>query len=266
MDPIQIIIFEYQKRKQDFNESLRDFAKYIELDPSTLSKILTKRRGIPKSQAFRIARKLFQNENDQLLFVDSVLHSKKDSNETNQNDILKIEETDSRDTFFIISEWEYFAILNVLKLKNFDHTAEFISIVLNLPIKRVHYCLSILARNRFIIIEEDFIKRTNHEINTSKEVISRALRLAHLEELELAKIKIDLDLDQKYFSSDVFTIAKKDLPKLKKIIDRMYKECDRLTDTSESEEVYILSSQLFPLSQCQLYNTKTKKRNKNELH
>ncbi|MBY0414361.1 MAG: DUF4423 domain-containing protein, partial [Bdellovibrionales bacterium] len=77
-------------------------------------------------------------------------------------------------------------------------------------------------------------------------------KLAHMEELDIAKSKIEkVDLEKRYYRSNTFTVAKKDLPKLKKIIDKMNAETNKVTDISTPEEVYVLSCQLFPLTNCE---------------
>jgi uncharacterized protein (TIGR02147 family) len=244
MDPIEVIIKEYKRS----GTSLRSFSKHLDISPSTLSKILSRKRGVPKAHAKRFAQKLVKDSTIREDFVEAVLKYKTSNKTTVKIPTVILDQNQSAETFMILSQWEYFAILNVLKLKKFDHSIPYLSYVLNISLPRVKTCLDVLLKNKFISIKDGMIKRTLKNIHTSNDVLSRALKMAHLEELELAKSKIDIDIDKKDYQSMTFTLAKKDIPKLKKIIDRMITDVEKITDQSVPEEVYILSTQLFPLS------------------
>lgn len=248
MDPVEIVINEYKKS----GSSLRSFSKQLEISPSTLSKILSRKRGIPKSYAKRFAKKLVKNPIESERFIEAILEYKTSENTQVQTLPFVLDQNQSADTFSILSQWEFFAILNVLKLKNFDHTVEYISTVLGISMQKTNHCVQLLNRNKFITIKDGKIKRTLKKINSTNNILSRALKMAHLEELEMAKNKVDLDIDKKDYQSMTFTIARKDMPKLKKIIDRMISDVEKITDLSVPEEVYILSTQLFPISNAEL--------------
>lgn len=244
MDPIEIVISNFKNS----GSSLRSFSKHLEISPSTLSKILSGKRGIPKSQAKRFAQKLISSTSEQEKFIEAVLEHKNSDQHKKYSDNIILDQNDSVDMFNILAEWEFFAILNVIKIKNFDHTPDFLARSLNISLKRVHYCLEILHKNDFISMKNGEIKRVARNLDTTNDVLSRALKLAHLEELELAKNRINVDVERKYYRSMTFTMAKKDMTKLKRYIEKMVSDTEKLTDNSEPEEVYILSTQLFPLT------------------
>ena len=244
MDPIEIVISNFKKS----GSSLRSFSKLLDISPSTLSKILSGKRGIPKSQAKRFAQKLLKNPTDHEDFIEAVLeHKSADKFKEIQGDLI-LDQNESSDMFNVLAEWEFFAILNVIKLKNFDHTPLFLANSLNISLKRVNYCLDVLLKNKFISMDNGEIKRVARNLDTTNDILSRALKMAHIEELELAKNRIDVDVERKYYKSMTFTLAKKDMTKLKKIIDKMVSDAEKLTDNSNPEEVYLLSTQLFPLT------------------
>lgn len=244
MDPIEIVISNFKNS----GSSLRSYSKLLEISPSTLSKILSGKRGIPKSQAKRFAQKLVADTSLHEEFIEAVLEHKTLTHiNKNLNDLI-LDQNDSVDMFNILAEWEYFAILNVIKIKIFDHTPTFLARSLNISLKRVHHCLHILNKNNFISLDNGEIKRLARNIDTTNDVLSRALKLAHLEELELAKNRINVDVERKYYQSMTFTMAQKDMTKLKRYIDKMISDAEKLTDNSEPEEVYLLSTQLFPIT------------------
>lgn len=244
MDPVEIVISNFKNS----GSSLRSFSKHLEISPSTLSKILSGKRGIPKSQAKRFAQKLISSTSEQEEFIEAVLEHKNSSNNNKDSDDLILDQNDSVDMFNILAEWEFFAILNVIKIKNFDHSPAFLARSLNISLKRVNHCLQILQKNNFISIDNGEITRLARNLYTTNDVLSRALKLAHLEELELAKNRINVDVERKYYKSMTFTMAQKDMNKLKRYIDKMISDAEKLTDDSEPEEVYLLSTQLFPIT------------------
>jgi uncharacterized protein (TIGR02147 family) len=251
MNPIEIVNAHYEKLVTSAGYSLRNFSAYLDIHPSTLSKILSGKRGIPKSMATKFAQKLLDNQQEQKLFIDAVLNYSVSEKPNHRDEVLEINDYQSGDLFFIISQWEYFAILNILKIKNFNQRTDIIAKALNISTKRVGLCLNVLERNKFVSIQNGIIKRTAKKLKTSNDIVSRALRIAHLEELELAKNKVEIEIVKKDYQSDVFTVSKNDIKKLKKLIEKMYQEADKLTEKSNPEEVYMLNCQLFPISNCE---------------
>lgn len=250
MDPVEILIKKYNTLEKN-GTSLRDFSRFLDIHPSTLSKILARKRGIPKGLATKLATKLLEKEDDQLEFVKSILNYKNASSplKTKTENVRIIDDHKSMDTFVIISQWEYFAILNVIGLKNFDHSYDFIAQSLGISIKRVVECINVLKRNDLIEVSESKIVRTAQKISSTSEVSSRALKLAHLEELELAKGKINLPIERRNYQSHVVKVSEKDLPKIRKLIEKFYADLDKIADEAEPEEVFCLNTQLFPLTQ-----------------
>jgi uncharacterized protein (TIGR02147 family) len=248
-DPIDLIKRAFLELEKKEGASLRDFSRFLEIHPSTLSKILAKQRGIPKSLAGKLAEKLVPIEADRPSFIQSVLEQRAKKKSTSSVEEMILAENGSLDMFYIISQWEYFAILNVLGLKTFDHSFNFIADSLNLSLRRVKECMGILERNGLVQHKGQKIIRKIKKLNTTNEISSRAIRLAHLEELELAKNKINVPLEFRYYQSNTVKIASKDIGKVKRLIDRMNAELNKLTAASEPEEIYMLNCQFFPLSQ-----------------
>ncbi len=255
MSPTNELIKYYERYEGETAKSLRNFSKFLDIDPSTVSKILAGKRKIPKSKAISIAEKIFDNENMKSEFVFSIINSPTKKKEFKDKFFdEQILDQEAKDMFQIISQWEFFAILNILKVKNFDHSVEFIANSLGISIKRTKYCLEILNKNQFIAIDNGKYKRLIKKLNTTHNVMSRALQLAHQEELKLAEKKVDIEVDRKDYQSNTFLVSMKNLPKLKKIINKMYDQIDQLLEEDKEEEdideIYILSSQLFPISNC----------------
>lgn len=117
--------------------SLRAFAKKLEINPSGLSLILRGKRNVSLKMAKQLLDKL------------GIENSKK-------QDILKIEEeiTEHRvlnkDILYVLSEWYYDALLELIKLKDFKTDLNWISDALGLPVDTVNEALSRLERLNFI--------------------------------------------------------------------------------------------------------------------
>lgn len=75
---VKVLLQEIDKRKEKNNRySLRGFAKFLGIAPSTLSRILTNGQELSVSATRKIIKKLHLNEEQRLLFIASVAEEKK---------------------------------------------------------------------------------------------------------------------------------------------------------------------------------------------
>jgi len=253
-----------QKLKEDFSlkqranphYSLRSYSKHLGLHSSTLSQILSGKRGLPLKKLKDVANKLTLTPKDQTLFFESVLKVK------TRIDEIKIDPLDDRfildESYFkIISEWEHYAALSLMDLDNFKMSPETISQRLDIPKNRAEVVIHNLLTSGLIVKDgTKNYKKTHENIRTTEDVKSNALQKAHKEILNMSIHKLDdIDLELRDFSAIRMALDMEKLPELKTIIREFRQKVSALTKTGHKTEVYQLSIQLVPLTKLE----KTKK-------
>ena len=239
------------RKAQNQAYSLRAYARDLGLEPSTLSKILKGQRGLPFSALETVAMRLNLNQKEKEDFFSSVLHSRGFSERKKSTWPIPTVKLLKNDLHFqIISEWEYYAFLNLMKLKKFQSNSVWISYRLGISLARCKKVIEVLLKTD--MIKEDksgkFI-RCYPKISSSDDISSAALKIAHQNDLKLAALKVwTTSVDQRDFYSMVLPINTKNLKKAKQLTRNYTKEMEKLLESGEPTEVYQLAIQLFPLT------------------
>lgn len=248
--------------------SLRAYARDLGLHPSTLSAVLHKKRGLPWSQGIMICEKLRLKKNERHSFLKS-LHQQKFWQFPKTLDFLNSKTTLSESSYFkVIAEWEYFAVLTLFDTTGFKGTVMNITENLGISKSRVLEVISILVQLNLLTDQGgQFKKNPQGSFKTTEDILSKALQLAHLQELELAKQKLAITpVDLRDYSSNCMAINRAQLPKAKQLIREFRKNMEALLEKGCRKDVYLLSIQLFPLSERSKTNSsKTKKRTEHEI-
>lgn len=228
--------------------SLRAFARDLSVDSSTLSQILNGKRPIPAKIAKDVARKLELDAKETTLFVESINRSQ------TSIDSIKIAPLDKRfmldDSYFkVIAEWEHYAVLDLYDLEDFRPTTEYIERKLNLTESRTLQVLSNLEVCGLLVKTKSGYKKAHPDIRTTEDSRGEALNQAHLEELELAKIKLkEIEKEFRDFSSSTYAIDPEKMDEAKTIIREFRQKMGALLKSGEKKEVYMLAIQFYPLT------------------
>lgn len=248
--PSEMLRFAFeQKRQRNPRYSLRAFAKQLDIDPSSLSKILSGKRKFPPHKLRLLAEMFFENDHDKITFFKKVLDEGTRRNA--QRSSLKTFELTEKEHSNIIVDWEYFAVLNVIQLEDFTHELSWISKRLGISLERVEGVIEHLIESELVIqTAEGKLLRTKQNLRAAREMNSEALRIAHEQRLNLAinSLRHTPTADREFYSITVVTNPEK-IQKAKKMI---HKFSERLIDFFESDsnntEVYQLGVHLFPLT------------------
>jgi uncharacterized protein (TIGR02147 family) len=240
---------EFKKRKvKNGQYSLRSFARLLDIDSSILSAVLKKKRPFPIRRVDWAIQKLSFTEEDSQKFYQSVIQERFSiSTHTvmDQQDIL------TEDLHFnILSQWEYYAVLTLFDVKSFRPEPRYLAKKLGLTLQRAEQVWLGLEKAGLIFkAGEGVWKKRSARFVTTEDVTSLALRLGHLEELELAKRKLHrVSVLEKDYSSTMVALPKKNLIKAKRLIRQFRKDFADLVEESSAENVYLLALQLFPLT------------------
>lgn len=228
--------------------SLRAFARDLNVDSSTLSQIMNGKRPIPAKIARDVARKLELDPKETTLFVESINRS-----QTSIDDI-KIAPLDQRfmldESYFkVIAEWEHYAVLDLFELEDFKPTIEYVEKKLNLTNSRALQVLANLEVCGLLVKEKSGYKKSHPDIRTTEDSRGEALNQAHLEELELAAVKLkEIEKEFRDFSSATYALDPEKMDEAKTIIREFRQKMGSLLKTGEKKEVYMLAIQFYPLT------------------
>lgn len=237
------------RQRQNPAYSLRAFAKLLEIDSSNLSGILKEKRGLPVKRAARISKKLGLPPIESALFISSAARKQ------TQLDSIKVDPRARNylfdDKFYrVISEWEYYAFLQLLSTRGFSAEIGWIAKRLGVKVTRAQTVVDDLLRLEFI--REDSARgfvRTTPSLETSEDVVSQALRKSHEEALDLGKEKLEsVPVNLRDFSSVTMAIDTGRLPEAKAVIREFQEKLHALMSPGAKDEVYQFNCQFFPLT------------------
>jgi uncharacterized protein (TIGR02147 family) len=237
-------------RSMNSQYSLRAFSKSLNIDASTLSKVFLGKRNLPASSLESVLSRLNLDQEKEKKFINSISKSHQEYAQKEAVPEENIKVISEEQYFTIIANWEFYAVLNLVELDNFEPTFEHIS-------KRLGLDISFSKKIIQTLLDVDLLesceiktwKRSFKKITTSNNVNSDALVQSHLSELDLAKtalIKNDISKTG-YYSATVQT-NQKAIEKAKKLSFKFIEKFIQTLETGKKEEVYQVGIQIFPLT------------------
>ena len=248
--------------QQNPRYSLRAFARDLELAPSRLSEILSGKQGLSRESADSIAKKLGYSAANRDYFCDLVgsMHARsKVEKEASRLRLLQYRNREDdyyiipMDAFKIISEWYHLAIVELTKIREFNHNSKWIA--KRLGIQPIQAELAIERLVRLNILRREGDKLVALEWNTP-EVPSEHIRKFHRQILEKAMAAMTKQpIEKRYFTSSVIPIAKSQLADAKDAIWKFqHGFCTEYGEEAEQgqpdkDAVYCLAIQFFGLTE-----------------
>lgn len=240
-------IFEERKNKNP-QYSLRAFAKSLEIDASSLSAILSCKRALPLNRIDDFVSKLKLSDEQSAIFAQSLLGRAtsviRNTQETNSYKL------DGEEFFSVIAEWEYFAVLSLTNLKDFEPSSEWISQRLGILQQRASEVLERLQTLQLLEYVDGEYRASYERIKTTEDLSNAALRMAHLEELDLVRERaLKIPINDRHLSSLTMSIKKEDLLKAFALIRSFRRQMEVEIETlKNADEVYQLAIQFYPLT------------------
>lgn len=248
-----VLLDEFDKaKKKNVRFSLRAYARYLGINPSTLCQVLNGNRKLSAADAVTISKRInFVSSHEAEKFIVQA-SSKSDKPKRKKSSLIVFEEyLDANLHRSIIENDHYYTILNILRLSHFKGQIENIARKAELPVELVKSYLKDLIKVG--LVEEkangDF-RVTKQSTRTSDDVSSQSIRIAHKNTLHNAEEALDeVAVDQRDFVSLKLPANPEMLPEAKKEIRKFLKKMHRLLNKGESTEVYECAVQLFPRTQ-----------------
>ena len=226
------------------NYSIRAFAKKVGVAPGTLSLVMLGKRNVSQKLARKIADNLLLDpqERSEALAPYYEKHPKR----IQAGNYLQL----TRDQFNVIGEWEFFALLNLVKMKEFKNEVSWISKRLGISPAKTENALGTLKRLGLLQEKDSKLVRSSSKYRTTDDVANLALRKSHFQTLELASKSLEIDeVQERDFTWITFNMNKNKMGKAKELIRKFQDEFMALIeDEEEGDEVFRLSTQLFQLT------------------
>jgi uncharacterized protein (TIGR02147 family) len=244
--------------------SLRAFATDLGVPVSNLSGVIKGSKGLSRRTAAKIATRLGFNESEASWFVNLVMASDGRSKRIRSNAEKSLKQ--KRDTlhkndykelsvevFKIISNWYHHAILELVTLKTFRNDNAWIAKKLGISEIEVKMAIERLMRLEMLEVKKGKLFPTELNTRTSNDISSDAIKKFHKQMLQKAMDCIVLqNIDKRDISHAILTINSKDLPEIKRKIqkfrDELCEQIDLLSAATKRDHVYSLGVQFFRIT------------------
>lgn len=240
----QYLLKEFERRSfANPNYSLRAFARDLEIHSGTLSGILNQRRAVGAKTLAHIMKKLPLTATDKKKILSALMMPT--PAEVEKPAIL------DEEILSVIKDWEHYAILAYLQLgdKAAKKSPADIAKALRLPQPKFLRALANLEKTGLLKREGNSLKGTHHSLGTSRGIPSPALREAHSQYIEKAKTALnDFSVNERDITGTTLAVSTKNLPKAKELIRQFRAELSELLEQGETDDVFRLNIQLFPLT------------------
>lgn len=229
------------------NYSLRSFAKNLDVSHSALVEMLSGKRSITSKTIEKLGFALG-------LRLDEIQEFQRNCKSQRGFKITTVKyQKITLDMFAIISDWYHFAILELIKIRSFNHSAENISKALGISLAESRSAVDRLLNLEIITRDKQGQLIENNEgfaTSISENLTSYAAKQYQRQILQQSiDALMTIPLDQRNHTSITMAIDPKHLPLAIKKITKFRRELSELMEKKNSPtEVYQLSISLFPVS------------------
>ena len=249
-----------QKKKNNKSYSLRAFARDLQLNNGVLSQFFSVKRIPSLRQGIQIAKSLKLNVREQNEFIQSIAKVKheKDLNKTK----LLIDKISNIKTsafsyflsdakFSVISDWFYYAILELTFVKDFNSDYAWIANRLGLTVSQTKNAVKTLLDVGLIFYDNNNqLKKSEERIVTShRNKTAKCLKKRQEQILKKSIKSLYSDpIEMRNHSAMTIAINPQHIQKAKMKIDQFLIDMTDFLEVGEQTEVYELAISLFPLT------------------
>lgn len=242
IDHLQKLFAERSRKNAKY--SLRAFASSLELDSSTLSALLRRKRPMTSKMAMKIIDRL--DIQDPLQVQMLLMGSLSGAQNTPASSYGEFDMA----TAEVISSWEHFAILATLELPRFKGDTKTIAKRLNIPMAIAMEALYRMEKLGIVAKSEGYWKLTGKNMSTPSNIPNSRLRQGHRQHIERALESLDNDsVDVRDITGITMAINSEKLDEAKTLIQDFRRRLSGFLETGTCDSVYRLNVQLFPLTQ-----------------
>ena len=247
------------RKEMNPNYSLRSFAKDLGMPSSNLSSVISGKQGLSKESAEKIAKNLRIKGSEKNKFIDLVLasdaRSKKEkilaTARLRQESLLDKKEL-QEDYFKLISDWYYYAILELITIEDFQSSDKWIAEQLGISLNETEKAMERLVRLGLIEIKNNIYQSTGAQLDTTYDIPSFYIKKHNAQILSKASEAIvEQDIEKREISTLTIAINDEDIKFVKKRIREFRNDLDKelmeRTKKNGANRVYSLAIQFFDL-------------------
>ena len=235
-----------ERSRKNAKYSLRAFASSLDIDSSTLSALLRRKRPMTSKMAMKIIDRL--DIQDPLQVQMLLMGSLAGGGGANAKHV-PYNEFDMA-TAEVISSWEHFAILTTLELPRFKGDTKAIAKRLNIPMGVAMEALYRMEKLGIIAKENTYWKLTGKNMATPSNIPNSRLRQSHRQHIERALESLDHDaVEIRDITGITMAIKSNKINEAKHLIQDFRRRLSTFLETGTCDSVYRLNVQLFPLTQ-----------------
>ncbi len=234
-------------RSKNPSYSVRAFAQKLGIASGTLSLVLLGKRRVSRKLAEKICQKLFLDP----IAREGVLNKFKGNKLANEAGTPLRYLQISADQFQTVSEWHYFAILNLVETHDFKNDPKWIARRLGLPLEKVKGALERLFRLELLVESNDQWVRGAPRYSSTDDVQNLGLKSSHYQNLNLAEKSLDRDpITSRDFTWLTLPMDLSRIPEAKRLVRKFQDELSEAMTASSPHptEVYRMAIQFFPLT------------------
>jgi transcriptional regulator with XRE-family HTH domain len=225
--------------------SLRSFASYLGVSSSFLSKLLNNKRPITKRTLIKFSERLGVSPEKYDQFT-SKINSRSSQINVSFNNL-------SLDQFEVISEWYYFAILELITVKNFNPSPLWIANCLGISHMEAKEALQKLIRLNYIKVSKGKLLLTNKNNTTIGPVATAAAYQKQQKQIlqKASEALVQTPFDLRSQTSVSLAISQKRLSEANNLIKTFRRQMIQLLQEQEKDSfdsVYQLSVSFYPLT------------------
>ncbi len=236
--------------------SSRAFARDLNLSPAFLSQVLSGKRNLSEEKAVAIAECLKFNGQKTDEFIASI-RFELSSDEAYRKKVLDEffnrypDFKDYFDTtlanFHPISDWYYFAVVELSKNKSIKLSPKSLHQRLGLSLEQAHEALETLE-DVGLLVKEDGRYRAGKNAYLAEVINSEDIRKFHKQHLRLAKVAADYQkVSERSLSGTTMAFSKDKLSEAQELINKLHLDLMKLSDGDDVDSVYHLGVQFYQL-------------------
>lgn len=236
-----------QRCKRNPRYSLRSFATLLDLDASSVSQMISGKRKASPAMINKICSKLSADPIMKERFMSLAKVRKMKLGEISAaKDYSRV----SVDALEVISNWQYFAILELMNTKGFKSQPQWIASSLHITVPEVNVALDRLIRLGLVEENDGEYTRTpkflsayapGETSHARKELQKQVLRMA-LEAID------NVPIESRDMTNMTMAIDPARIPEARELITKFRRDLCTFLETGEQTQVYQLGIQLYPLS------------------
>lgn len=253
------------RKERNESYSLTAFARDLGLSVSLVSRVLNGKRPVSLKFGLQVSTALGLTETDHKRFVAAILSGASETAKISlklrrdlEQDLENTEITPVHrleiEQFQSMSQWYHLAILNLLRLPDFDKDPVAIARRLGISSVEAQTALDRLQKLGLLVSEKAALKRTTKSLFVKMDRSHLAVRKFHQQmiqkSLEALEDGSSETFQARHITGSTLTCSKKQLETIKDKLDKCHQDIITYLENSKhpSDAVYQLNTQFFPLT------------------